>query len=65
MNHLLTKRELQIVRLLAEGNSAKEISGALSISVETVRSHRKNMLMKSNSKNSVMLVAQCVKQGLI
>lgn len=65
MNNPLTKRELQIVELLADGLNARDISERLHISVETVHSHKKNMLFKSDSKNSVMLVAQCIKSGLI
>lgn len=61
----LTKRELQIAKLLADGFNSKDISERLHISVETVHSHKKNMLSKSDSKNSVMLVARCIKSGLI
>lgn len=59
-NHLktsnLTERELQIIDLIAEGFTNKEIAQKLYISLETVRSHRKHLLFKTGSKNTAMLI---------
>ena len=52
----LSERELQIVKLIKEGFSSKEISGQLNISLKTVEVHRHNILKKLNLKNSAALV---------
>ena len=52
----LTDREIQIVRLLAKGKTSKVISGQLSISQNTVATHRKNMMNKLDATNVVDLV---------
>ena len=49
-------RENQILSLIAEGYSSKEISDQLFISLHTVKTHRRNMLRKANVKNMVELV---------
>lgn len=52
----LTEREVEIVRLLAKGNSSKEIAKELFISHNTVTTHRKNMMNKLAATNVVDLV---------
>ena len=52
----LSERELQIVKLIKEGFSSKEISGQLNISLKTVEVHRHNILKKLSLKNSAALV---------
>jgi DNA-binding NarL/FixJ family response regulator len=52
----LSERELQIVKLIKEGFSSKEISAQLNISLKTVEVHRHNILKKLNLKNSAALV---------
>ncbi len=52
----LTEREVEIVRLLAKGNSSKEIANELYISQNTVSTHRKNMMSKLEATNVVDLV---------
>jgi len=59
----LSKREKQILMLMADGKLSKEIAEILHISKETVDSHRKNMLVRNNLKNSVELMAKAIKQG--
>ena len=61
----LTHRETEIVRLLAEGNTAQEIAEKLYISFDTIRTHRRNILKKMDSKNTPHLVATCIRQGII
>ncbi|WP_236976900.1 response regulator transcription factor [Membranihabitans maritimus] len=58
-------REVQIIRLLSEGLSNKDVGRTLDISTETVRTHRKNILNKSNSNNTVEVVALAIRKGLI
>jgi DNA-binding NarL/FixJ family response regulator len=60
-----SKREVDIIRLLADGLSSKEIGDKLYIAEETVKTHRKNILEKSSHKNTAQLVSECIKQGLI
>lgn len=60
-----TNREMEILKLLAEGFSPKEISEKLFIASGTVLTHKKNLLSKSNCKNSIELVAKCIREGLI
>jgi DNA-binding NarL/FixJ family response regulator len=52
----LTEREIQIINLIKEGFSSKEIAGQLSISLKTVEVHRHNILKKLKLKNSASLV---------
>lgn len=47
----LTKREKEVCELLLHGYTSKEIAHRLFISLETVRSHRKNILFKMNARN--------------
>jgi DNA-binding CsgD family transcriptional regulator len=52
----LTDRELQIIDLIAQGFTNKEIAQKLYISLETVKSHRKHLLLKTGSKNTAVLI---------
>jgi DNA-binding NarL/FixJ family response regulator len=52
----LTKREKQIIQLVIEGLSSKEISEKLSVSVKTVETHRGNIYKKLNVKNIAELI---------
>jgi DNA-binding CsgD family transcriptional regulator len=60
-----TKREVEIIKLMSEGASSLSIAKNLSISLDTVKNHRKNMLHKSNCKNMVELVKLCIINGII
>jgi DNA-binding CsgD family transcriptional regulator/PAS domain-containing protein len=61
----LTKRELQILRMVKEGLLSKEISDALSISLHTVNTHRQRILEKLGANNSMEAVAYASKLGLL
>ncbi len=61
----LTKRELEVMRLLAEGFSPKIISDKLFISPKTVENHRANIMKKLGLHNSIELVRYASKLGLI
>jgi DNA-binding NarL/FixJ family response regulator len=52
----LSRREIQILSLIAEGYTTKEIADKLFISVLTVETHRKNLLTKLNARNMVSLI---------
>jgi DNA-binding CsgD family transcriptional regulator len=53
----LTQREKEILNLIAQGMSSKQIADKLSISQNTVSNHRKNMLAKAGAKSSAELVS--------
>ena len=56
-DHPVTKREREIIHLMAEGLSTKEVANELHISFHTVESHRKNLLYKFKARNTTHLVA--------
>jgi DNA-binding CsgD family transcriptional regulator len=61
----LSKRELEVLKYLAEGSSSKQIANRLQLSVNTINNHRKNMLQKINCKSSVELLRYAMKHGLL
>ena len=62
---VLTSREQEILRLLAEGISVKEIAEKLSISPKTVENHRSNIMSKLELNSVVELVRYAARLGLI
>ena len=60
-----TKRELEIIQLIAKNITTPNIAEQLFISQETVYSHRKNILKKSNCHNAKELIAFCKKNGIL
>ena len=60
----LSPREVQVLRLVAEGKSSKEIAGVLSLELETVRSYRKTMMKKLGVNNAATLTKVAVQAGL-
>ena len=61
----LTPRELEIVKLIAEAHSSKEIADMLFISVRTVERHRENILQKLGMHDRVELTRYAIRSGLI
>jgi DNA-binding NarL/FixJ family response regulator len=61
----LTPRQREIVQLLAEGKSAKEIGALLDISARTVESHKYKIMEDLGLKTSAQLVQYAVSQGLV
>ncbi len=59
----LTRRELEILRLVAQAYSTAEIADKLFISTYTVDTHRKNLLSKLNMKNTAALVNYAIQNG--
>lgn len=60
----LTTREIEIIRLIAQGNTNKEISQELFISALTVKTHRRNINQKTGSKNTADLIQFLIRNGL-
>jgi len=61
----LSDRETQVLKLVAEGHSNKEIADLLSLSVKTVMTHRANVMEKLGIHNRTELVKYAIRQGLI
>ena len=62
---LLTRREEEILRLITQEYTSNQIAERLEISVRTVETHRKNLLLKTNSISVVGLVKFAIKKGWV
>ncbi len=62
---VLTPREEEVVKLIAEGHSSKEIAGLLTISLKTVERHRANVLSKLGMRDRTELTRYAIRAGLI
>ena len=62
---VLTPRENEVIKLIAEGRSSKEIARDLTISVKTVERHRANILAKLGMRDRVELTRYAIRAGLI
>ena len=62
---MITKRESEILKLIADGLTNMEIADQLFISTFTVDSHRKNLLLKFGAKNTAILIRTVVSKGII
>jgi DNA-binding NarL/FixJ family response regulator len=62
---LLTPRELEVLKLIAEGHSSKEIATMLVLSIKTVESHRANILTKLGMRDRVDLTRYAIRRGLV
>ena len=62
---LLSAREREILQLLAEGRSNREVGKMLNISAKTVRTHRANMMEKLNSHSITDLVRYAIRNNII
>jgi DNA-binding NarL/FixJ family response regulator len=60
----LTKRELQVLQLIAEGRPTKDIAARLSLSAKTVETHRKNIMDKLEIRSIAGLTKYCIREGL-
>lgn len=61
----LTTREVEIIKLICNGNSSKKISDVLNINIRTVETHRKHIMEKTKSKNFIGVVIFALKYQLI
>lgn len=61
----LTQREKEILKLIGEGNTNKEIAKFLCISVKTADKHRANLMKKLNIHNAAKLTAYAIQKGLV
>jgi DNA-binding NarL/FixJ family response regulator len=62
---VLTPRELEVLKLVAEGHSSEEIAALLVISPRTVESHRANITTKLGARDRVELTRYAIRRGLV
>ena len=62
---LLSQREREVLKLIAEGYKNKEIASDLCISLKTVEKHRANLMKKLDLHNAAALTAYAIEQGLV
>ena len=62
---LLTAREREILQMLAEGKSNKDVANLLNLSLHTVETHRSNILQKLNLHSVPELILYAVRKGIV
>jgi two-component system response regulator NreC len=62
---LLTTREREVLQLLAEGKSNKDVAAILNLSLHTVETHRSNILQKLNLHGTPELILYAIRKGVI
>jgi two-component system response regulator NreC len=62
---LLSEREKQVLQLLAEGKTSKEVAALLDLAPSTVESHRNNLMQKINVHNTAELVLYAVRKKIL
>jgi DNA-binding NarL/FixJ family response regulator len=62
---ILTPRELEVLKLIAEAKTSKDIAKELFISIKTVERHRQNILEKLGMNDRVELTRYAIRRGLI
>lgn len=63
--NIFTKRESEIILLISKGIETIEIANNLSISIRTVESHRKNILLKLKAKNFYKVISYCYENEIL
>jgi DNA-binding NarL/FixJ family response regulator len=61
---ILTQREREVLQLIAEGKSTKEIASTLFLSVKTVETHRQNIMEKLNLRSVAELTKYAIREGI-
>ena len=61
---VLTLREQEVMRLLAEGRTVREVAGELALSIKTIEAHKLNLMRKLDIHNRASLVERAVRMGL-
>lgn len=63
--HLFSQRELEVIRLAAQGINSKQIAEKLSLTVETIKSHRKKILAKTDLSKFIQVIEFARNNGLL
>ncbi len=61
----LSRRELELLRLIVAGQSNSEIADSMNLGYETIKSYRKNLILKLGAHNTAQLVRMAVEQKLV
>ena len=61
----LSDREKQVVRLIAEGNTSRQIADILCLSIKTIMTHRANLMEKLGIHNRAELIKYAIRKGLV
>jgi DNA-binding NarL/FixJ family response regulator len=62
---MLTPREREVIKMIAEGNSVKEIAALLGLSVKTVEAHKFNLMRKLDIHNKAQLVTYAIQKKIV
>ena len=62
---ILTPREREVIKMIAEGNSVKEIANLLGLSIKTVEAHKFNLMRKLNIHNKAQLVTYAIQRKIV
>jgi DNA-binding NarL/FixJ family response regulator len=62
---VLTRREQELLRLVVAGKSSNEIADCMYLSFETIRTYRRNLMLKLNVNNTAQLVKMAMEQQLV
>jgi DNA-binding NarL/FixJ family response regulator len=62
---VLSRRETEVLKLIAEGKSGKEIAAVLHLSIRTIDTHRTNIMKKLNVSKSTDLVRHAISRGYV
>jgi DNA-binding NarL/FixJ family response regulator len=62
---VLTPREREIMKLLAEGNTARKVASLLGLSVKTVEAHKFNLMRKLDIHNKAQLVTRAIQKKIV
>ena len=65
MNRELSKRELEVLQLLSQGDTNKEMADKLGVSPKTIDTHRTNLLQKMNVNTTASLLVKAMKDGVL
>jgi DNA-binding NarL/FixJ family response regulator len=62
---VITRREKEVLLLIAEGLTNTEIAEKLFVSIPTVNTHRKSLLEKFDARNTAILISKAIRQGMV
>jgi DNA-binding CsgD family transcriptional regulator len=61
----LSARERQLLRLIVDGDTNQEIANKMFLAIDTIKTYRKNIILKLGAKNSMVLVKMAIEEQLI
>jgi DNA-binding NarL/FixJ family response regulator len=64
-SQVLTPREQEVIKLLAEGRTVREVASELGLSIKTVEAHKLNLMRKLDIHNRASLIEYAVRRGFV